>query len=75
MPERIALEHRDGQWKLPGCECAFHYFDGTPAEDQHWEIVGGIAKHYKSTLTGIVAPHLHLCAKHATERNSAIVTS
>ena len=67
MPARIALVYRNGQWEMPECSCSFHYWAGKPDVDH---LV------YKSDLrvvVGVVAPHQHLCPKHAKEAGDGIL--
>lgn len=71
-PERIDLVFRDGAWKRPDCECAYHGWDGEPFREY---ISGSVVMRGKPPLadrvrlTGIEAPHIHLCPKHARGRS------
>ena len=62
MNARIELvfEPGTGEWRLPECGCSFHFFEGAPAVEV-FEIIGAKGM---QRLTGIVAPHIHLCDKH-----------
>lgn len=62
---REALVFRDGQWKRPNCECAYHFWDGIPTRETYSMPVPALgAKDGMVRLTGFEKPHIHLCKKH-----------
>lgn len=66
VPTRIALTLVNGEWVRGDCpgdeKCKFHYWDGISAiNSQYHDERGNMVR----TMTGIVAPHVHLCQAHA----------
>ena len=65
MTERIQLVRgKDGSWCRPDCQsdppCRFHIFDGAPKLEQSSIISTG-----ETILIGRLAPHWHICERHA----------